>query len=135
MFRLSGIFLCCALVFLTGCSSVITRTGYTLEDISKNENKYYCSVPIKKNFVYKNDEVEILGEIKSGDSGFSTDCGKGRVLNLFRQEAGALKADLINITYECDIDLWSSCYRAKAQFLRFKDREKAKNLDSDSVYK
>ncbi len=135
MFRLSGIFLYCALVFLTGCSSVITRTGYTLEDISNKENKYYCSVPIKKNFVYKNDEVEILGEIKSGDSGFSTDCGKGRVLNLFRQEAGALKADLINITYERDIDIWSSCYRAKAQFLRFKDREKAKNLDSDSVYK
>ena len=74
------------------------------------------------------------GEILSGDSGFSLDCSRGYVLNIFQKEACALEADLINITYERDIDLWSSCYRAKAQFLRFKNREKAKNLASTELY-
>jgi hypothetical protein len=134
MFRLVSIFLCFVIFFLTGCSSVITRTGYTLQDIPNRDKYCGCYVPIKKDFVYNKNEVEILGEIKSGDSGFTLECGKGHTLNLFRQEACALKADLINITYERDIDLLSTCYRAKAQFLRFKDRAKAKNIESDLEY-
>lgn len=122
------------IVELTGCASVITRYGYKLEDIP-NRNAYLgCRIPIKKDFQYNNDEVEILGSIKAGDTGMSFKCGKGDVLTIFRQEGCALGADLINITYDRDIDLWSSCYRAKADFLRLKDREKAKTLKSDAGY-
>jgi len=56
------------------------------------------------------------------------------VLNQFRQEACALGADLINITDESRFDILSTCYRAKAEFLRFKDKEKVKCLASDPIY-
>jgi hypothetical protein len=119
---------------LMGCASKITRSGYSLQDEDQYKN-FGCNVAIKKDFVYNKDDVETLGEIKAGDSGFSFDCGKKYVLSLFKKEACALSADLINIIYERNIDLWSSCYRAKAQFLRFKDREKAQNLESDAAYR
>jgi len=46
-----------------------------------------------------------------------------------------LGADVINITQEKQPNpLTSTCYRAKAEFLRFKNREKAKNLVSDAKY-
>ncbi len=128
MRKLLFIFLCFELFFLVGCAPKITRYGYTFQDIQNKNQNSNCFVPIKKNFVYDKEEVVILGEILSGDSGVSTDCNEGHVLNIFRQEACALKADLINIIYERNTDLWSSCYRAKAQFLRFKDRGKVKNL-------
>lgn len=123
-----ALFLLCGLFLTTGCSAKITRYGYTSRDVTNVERPSSCFVPIRKNFVYDKKDVEVLGEIKSGDTGFSLECSKGHVLNIFQQEACALKADLINITYERDTDLWSSCYRAKAEFLRFKDREMIKNL-------
>jgi len=121
-------------IFLTGCASVITRYGYDLQNIPDKDKYLGCTIAIKKDFQYNKDEVEILGSIKAGDTGFSFKCGKNYVLELFRQEACVLRTDLINITYERGIDILSSCYRAKADFLRFKDREKAKNLESDPVY-
>ena len=125
------IFLFFAILVFAGCSSVITRRGYSLQDIQNKEKYPGCNIPVKKKFQYDKNEVEVLGEIKAGDSGFSVTCGETHVLNIFRQEACALGADLINITSEHRLDIASSCYRARAEFLRFKDREKAKNLESD----
>ncbi|MDP2906009.1 MAG: hypothetical protein Q8O22_06905 [Candidatus Omnitrophota bacterium] len=122
------------IILLAGCASVITRYGYDVKDIS-NKNAYLgCSIPIKKDLQYNKNDMEVLGSVKSGDTGFSLECGKGYVLGIFKQEACALGADLINITYERGFDIWSSCYRAKAEFLRFKDREKVKTLRSDAAY-
>lgn len=128
MNKLGRLTICFVLFLLVGCSAKITRYGYTVQDIQTNTQYSGCFMPIKKDFIYNKEEVEILGEILAGDTGFSTDCNEGHVLNVFRQEACALKADLINIIYERNTDIWSSCYRAKAQFLRFKDRERVKNL-------
>ena len=122
------------LLLSLGCASKITRYGYTVQDMPDRDKYLGCSMPIKKNFSYSKEDVEVLGELLSGDSGVSLNCGKGYVLGLLRQEACALKADLINIIYERNMDLWSSCYRAKAQFLHFKDRELATNLKSDTEY-
>ena len=122
------------IISLTGCASVMTRYGYDLQSIPNRNAHLGCSIPIKRDFRYNKDEAEILGSIKAGDTGFSLECGKGYVLGIFRQEACALGADLINITYERGLDLWSSCYRAKADFLRLKDREKVKTLESDVAY-
>lgn len=135
MRNILNIFLFFVLISLMGCASKITRYGYTLQDIPDRNKCLGYHIAIKKDFVYNKEEVESLGEIKAGDSGVSIDCSEGYVLNLFRQEACALKADLINIIYERNIDLWSSCYRARAQFLRLKDRGKVKLLDSDAQYR
>ena len=122
-----------SLIMFMGCASTMTRYGYNLQNIPINKDAQ-CSIPIKKNFPYKKDEVEILGSIRAGDSGFSVKCGEAYVLKQFQQEACALGADLINIIKESRFDILSTCYRAKAEFLRLKDREKAKNLVSDPLY-
>ena len=122
-----------SLVVFVGCSSTMTRSGYTLESLPVNKDAQ-CGILIKKNFQYKKEEVEILGSIKAGDSGLSVKCGEAYVLKQFQQEACALGADLINIMNESRLDILSSCYRAKAEFLRFQDREKVKNLVSDPLY-
>lgn len=116
-----------------GCSSTMTRYGYNLQNLLINKDAQ-CAIPIKKNFPYIKDEVEILGSIKAGDSGLSVKCGEAYVLRQFLQEACALGADLINIIDESRFDVLSTCYRAKAEFLRFKDKGKSKNLVSDPLY-
>ena len=122
-----------SLIMVMGCSSTMTRYGYKLQSLSINKDTQ-CTIPIKNNFPYKKDEVEILGSIRAGDSGFSVKCGEAYVLKQFQQEACALGADLINIIDESRFDILSTCYRAKAEFLRFKDRGKVKNLVSDPLF-
>lgn len=134
MRRIQKIVLFFSILLLSGCASVITRYGYDLKNIPDSKVYFGCTIPVKKYFQYNKDEVEVLGSIKAGDTGVSFECGEGYVLGIFRQEACALGADLVNITYERGIDIWSSCYRAKADFLRFKDREKAKTIESDAAY-
>ena len=128
------IFLFFTIILLAGCSSAIKRYGYDLQDMPNKDKYSNCIIPIKKDFQYNKDEVEILGSIKAGDTLFSVQCGEVYVLNIFQEEACALGADLINITFERRMDIWSSCYRATAEFLRLKDKEKVKNLVSDPVY-
>jgi hypothetical protein len=76
----------------------------------------------------------VLGSIQAYDTGFSTYCDEAYILEIFCEDACTLGADVINITEEHQPDMVSSCYRARAQFLRFKDREKAKGLLSDAKY-
>ena len=122
-----------SLILFMGCSSTMTRHGYNLQNLPANKDAQ-CNISIKKNFAYNKEEVEILGSIRAGDSLFSVQCGEAYVLKQFQQEACALGADLINIIDERRFDIFSTCYRAKAEFLRFKDREKVKNLVSDPLY-
>lgn len=122
-----------SLIMFIGCSSTMTRYGYSPQRLPINADTK-CNIPIKRNFSYEKNEVEILGSIKAGDSGFSVKCGEAYVLNQFQREACALGADLVNIINESRFDLLSTCYRAKAEFLRFKDREKVRNLASDPIY-
>jgi hypothetical protein len=80
-------------------------------------------------------EVVVLGTIHDYDTGFSIQCDEAYVLDIFCREGSMLGADIININEEKQPSVWtSSCYRAKAEFLRFKDREKAKDLVSDAKY-
>jgi len=80
-------------------------------------------------------DIEVLGTIQAYDTGFSTDCDEAMVLDTFCREGNLLNADLINISEEKQPNPWTStCYRAKADFIRFKDREKARNLVSDAKY-
>ncbi len=122
-----------SLVMFVGCASSMKRTGYNVKDLPVKTDAQ-CNIPIKRSLTYKNEEVDVLGTIQAGDSGFSVKCGEAYVLKQFQQEGCALGADLVNILDEKRIDILSSCYRAKAEFVRFKDREKAKSLASDPLY-
>ena len=123
-----------AVIFVSGCASAIKRTGYQLSEGQSAKRLERCPVAIQCNANHEKTNVEVLGSINASDTGFSVDCDEAYVLDIFCKEACALGADLVLITEEKQPDFWSTCYRARAEFLRFKDRDKAKDLFSDARY-
>jgi len=127
--------LCGMAILVSGCAAGITRTGYQLPKGQTSKDLQRCPIAIQCNAKYDTNDVEVLGSIHAYDTGLSTDCDEAYVLDIFCREACMVGADLINITEEKQPNiLTSTCYRAKAVFLRFKDREKAKGLLSDPKY-
>jgi hypothetical protein len=121
-------------ILISGCAAGITRTGYQLPENMEAKSLEKCPIAIQRNAKYDSNDLVALGSIHSYDTGFSIDCDEAYTLDIFCKEGCMLGADLINITEEKQPDLWSTCYRAKAEFLRFKDREKVKGLLSDADY-
>jgi hypothetical protein len=105
------VFLC---FFFCSCSHRIVRTGYVSKQIGANE----CLISIVKNQTFTDSIAIKLGEIKLGETGFSTQCNEEDALVILRKEACSLEADIINITDETRSDVWSSCYRCKAVFYK-----------------
>jgi hypothetical protein len=127
--------LCGTVLFLSGCAAGISRTGYQLPAGQTSKDLSKRPVAIRCEWKYDTNDVVVLGTIHDYDTGFSTDCDEVYVLDIFCREGSMLGADIINITEEKQPSVWTStCYRAKAEFLRFKDREKAKDLVSDAKY-
>ena len=89
---------------------------------------------MKNNAVFNREDIEVLGTIKAYDTGFSVNCDEEEVLSRLIEEACSVGADIVNITEEKQPNWWSSCYRAKAELIRLRDREKLSTLKSDSRY-
>jgi hypothetical protein len=127
--------LCGIALFLSGCAAGISRTGYQLPPGQTSKDLPKHPIAIRNNWKYDTNDVMWLGTIHDYDTGFSTDCDEAYVLDIFCREGNMVGADIINITEEKEPNPWTStCYRATAEFLRFKDREKAKDLVSDAKY-
>jgi len=127
--------LCCAAILASGCAAGITRTGYQLPPGQTSENLPKRPIAIQYQAKFDTNDVIILGTIHDYDTGFSTKCDEATVLDIFCREGSMVGADLIDITEEKLPNPWTStCYRATAAFLRFKDREKAESLVSDAQY-
>jgi TPR repeat protein len=126
--------LCGATAILSGCTSGITRTGYRLPAGQTSVATTNRLIAIKYNVHYSTNDVVLLGSIHAYDTGFSTRCDEAYVLGIFSEEGRMLGADVINITGERQPDFWSTCYQARAQFLRFKDRKMAMEVSSDPKY-
>jgi hypothetical protein len=125
----------CAALFISGCAAGITRTGYQLPPGQTSKDLPKRPIAIRCEWKYDTNDVVVLGIIHDYDTGFSTDCDEVAILDIFLREGAMLGADIINITEEKQPSVWtSSCYRAKAEFLRFKDRQKAIGLVSDAKY-
>jgi hypothetical protein len=133
-FLITLLILCGATAFLSGCVSGISRTGYRLPADQASDEITNHPIAIKCDAHYSTNDVVLLGSIHAYDTGFSTRCDEEYVLGIFCEEGRILGADVINITEERQPDVWSTCYQAKAQFLRFKDRKKAMGISSDPKY-
>ena len=125
---------CCLSAFLCGCASGISRTGYRLPAGKPSADVAERPIVIQCDAHYDTNDVIVLGSIHAYDTGFSTRCDEPYVLNIFCDEGRILGADLINITEEEQPTIWSTCYRARAQFLRFRNRDEVKGLVSDPKY-
>jgi hypothetical protein len=104
------------LLLLSGCTHRIVRTGYQTGKSDYSD----CNIAITR-FMQVTDSVLKIGEIKLGESGFSVACSESHAIQILKNEGCAIQADLINIVEENRPDLWSSCYRCRAEFYKFKN--------------
>ena len=120
-----------ASLLFSNCTHRIVRTGY---DISKSDYRY-CNIAIRKEIPVADTTMFKIGEIRLGETGFAVACSEQHAIDILRSEACALNADVIFITEENRPDLWSSCYRCKAVFYKYKNREQDQLIQSDEVYR
>ena len=73
------------------------------------------------------DSSKFIGDLKIGDSGFSTDCGYSKVMDEAKNTARKSGANLIYLTEVKKPNFGSTCYRIKAKLYR--------NLDSEVLNK
>ena len=107
------------LLFLIGfvlqsCSSSIkTNIIQSYDRIDENQE-----IIILRNHNNFPDEVKKVGDIKAGDTGFSTKCDYAYVMAELQNNARKSGANIINITEEKDPNFGSTCYRVKADLFR-----------------
>ena len=123
----------CFLFLFASCTSSIKREGYVLDHSTVSQADCANTI-IVRSLDYDPGLVVPLGKISASDSGFSVDCSEKFVIDSFKKDACAVGADIVNITKDSQPDFWSTCYRAEAELLRIKDREKLSNIKSDSRY-
>ena len=100
---------------VVGCGPSVSRFGYDIAGKTIDPN---CSVVVVENAAMDTGKVELLGSVRFGDTGFSIDCGENKVLSMLKVEACLLGADIVNL-YEIKApDIWSTCYRVKADFYK-----------------
>ncbi len=133
MKQIQILFIIGILALIMGCQASITRYGYKTNDLKTNVSS--CDgIVIKNNAKLSPDMFEVIGSIKASDTQFSTECSEEYVLAVFRKDACALCANIINIVEEKHPNFMSTCYQAKAELIRIKDRSLLADMTSDSQY-
>jgi len=101
---------------ISSCSFKVNRTGYQKTDTNLNSS---VAIPIQRYQPIPDSVARVVGEIKLGESGFSTRCKESDAIHILQREAATVGADLINIVEEKRPDVISSCYRCKATFYKY----------------
>lgn len=114
------------LIFILSCSPSIHRIGYN----DSNKSIENCNVPVVKDSSLYFDEKLIVGTVEIGDPGLAINCGSEDIKKIIQEEACKVNADLIHIKELKPPDLWSSCYRLKADFIKYDDN----NLPAELIY-
>lgn len=111
------IFFSCALllVLLASCSHKVVRTNYKAPDTGSTD----CPVIIKKQ-LKETSGLENIGEVKLSDSGVSLWCSEKKAMEILKRDACNIKADIVYIAEEAPPDFFSTCYRCRAVFYKYK---------------
>lgn len=108
----------CAVAILSGCSPKITSsfTSYHTP-LAKNAEVLVLEIDVPMP-----ESAEVLGQIKIGDTGFTTKNGNyAAVLNIAKDEARKAGGNVVKITEHKSPDMISSIHRIKAEILRVDD--------------
>lgn len=125
----------CAATLLSGCADTgFSRYGYKRQADALTEDVMARPIVIQYQRHYSTNDVEVLGSIHAYDTDVVPDYDEVYVLEIFCDDGRVLNADVVNITEQEHPDYFSSHYRARAEFLRFKDRSMAQDLVSDPQY-
>ena len=117
-----------SLALVIGCTHTISRSGYILDDAKISSN---CEVQFEKNAPVDSSRDKIIGEVKLGDSGFSTSCGEDDALAILKKEACGAGANVVNIIEEKRSDIISSCYRVTALLIKTTGANKQEEISGN----
>ena len=117
-----------AAVGAAGCSPAVNRKGYVALNASDASS---CRVAVKAGAAFGADEVEVLGQVEVGDTGFTTTCDEATMVSLLRAEGCSAGAQVVDLLEEKRPDMASTCYRARARLLRFRDPARAATTTDD----
>ncbi|TAE38731.1 MAG: hypothetical protein EAY66_03455 [Sphingobacteriales bacterium] len=120
------------LFFLSACAPKInTQITKTYPTLSYNDEVKVFGL---KTVLPAN--IEVIGSIKIGDTGFTLNCNYETVLENAKIEARKIGGNAIKITEHSFPDLLSSCHRIKVNILRIDDISKLniiENINSDDL--
>ena len=132
MKKINGLLFTIALITLNSCNP----------KISTSLDKNYPPLDYKQEVVVIGldqpvpDGAEILGQIKVGDNGFTTNCSYDAVIEKAKLEARKAGGNAIKITgHKFPSAMGSSCHRIKAEILRINNIEKLASQEEDEVLK
>ncbi len=127
------IFVLPALLFITSCAtSVSTKLA---------NNQFSALSPQDQIFVLEENETlpansQFVGDIKIGDSGFTTDCGYNKVMADATATARNAGANILKVVTMKDPSAFgSTCYRLKAKIYRNLDSELLAGLQKRENFK
>lgn len=101
-------------IYLLSCAPSVSRTfikKYAPLDYKERVIVYGLNYQEPSN-------AEILGQIKIGDTGLTTDCSYKTVIEKAIFEARKIGGNVIKITEHQTPDFWSSCHRITAKILK-----------------
>lgn len=117
-------------IVLSGCSPKITSSITSAHTPLAND----AEVLLLEMDAPMPDNAEVLGQIKIGDTGFTTKNGNyAAVLNIAKDEARKAGGNVVKITEYKSPDMLSSMHRIKADILRVEDRSVLSDDSSDLV--
>lgn len=108
------------LMIFQSCSPKI-RTKLSTEETKPLDSE--IEVLIIKEYDEIPENSKFIGELKIGDSGFSTDCGYTKVISDAKATAKKSGANLIYLTEVKKPNFGSTCYRIKAKLYRNLNQE------------
>lgn len=103
-----------AFVMLTGCSATVSTTIVKKYDPLDYRQEVYV-VGLHQSILVG--QAQELGEIKIGDSGFSTDCDYETVIEKAKNEARKIGGNVVKITDHRFPSALSTCHRIQSQNL------------------
>ncbi|WP_300565029.1 hypothetical protein [Flavobacterium sp.] len=109
------LFLSTIILFVSCATSISTKLANKNYQKLNDENQILI---LEKNDVLPNNS-EFIGDIKIGDSGFTTDCGYNKVVSDATNSARNAGANIVQITeVKKPSIMGSSCYRIRAKIYR-----------------
>jgi len=117
------------LFLFAGCNYHIIRYGY---DKSKNNTKL-CDIIIVKQKTISDSVATKIGEVKLGNTGFTSDCSEEKAMIILRQEACGLNADFVNVYEENVPHSVNDCYKCRADFFVYKNKNNKLFSTNDDV--
>lgn len=120
-------------IIICGCNASITRKGYVLPEVQTN--LLPCkNIAIQSYSRFSPDEAVSIGEITASDTGVSLYCSEEEIISIFRKDACAMGANIVNIIEETRPNFLSTCYRATAELLKITNPALLAEIKSDSRY-